>query len=265
MSARTFSERDIHLALDGELPADERAGYERWLEVNPDMKALARRYGEDRDVLRAALAGVLDEPVPYRLRDGLDRGNPVAPPRPVWWRYAAAAVIFATGGLAGYVAAPQLSPTPPTLAQPALAQLADDAIKAHLIYANEKRHVVEVGVDQLDHLQGWLSNRTGVKMVAPDLKAQGYQLIGGRLLPFGDSTAAQLMYQDAGGKRLSLYLTRDATGTNTDHQFLEERGAKALYWLYGGYGCVISGEVTEPVLEDIAHVLYKQLLHSDAT
>ena len=34
MTRRDFSERDIHLALDNELPGDERAGYEAWLEVS---------------------------------------------------------------------------------------------------------------------------------------------------------------------------------------------------------------------------------------
>ena len=39
MIARDFNERDIHLALDGELPEDDRAAYEAWLSAHPDMKA----------------------------------------------------------------------------------------------------------------------------------------------------------------------------------------------------------------------------------
>ncbi|RUZ79222.1 anti-sigma factor, partial [Mesorhizobium sp. M7A.F.Ca.US.003.02.2.1] len=33
MIRRDFSERDIHMALDGELPADERAAYDAWLDA----------------------------------------------------------------------------------------------------------------------------------------------------------------------------------------------------------------------------------------
>ena len=32
MMQKEFSERDIHLALDGELPDDEAAAFEQWLE-----------------------------------------------------------------------------------------------------------------------------------------------------------------------------------------------------------------------------------------
>jgi anti-sigma factor RsiW len=67
MTMREFTERDIHLALDGELPQDERAGYESWLDANPEMKAKSRRYQADLDMLRGAVAGVVDEPAPDRL------------------------------------------------------------------------------------------------------------------------------------------------------------------------------------------------------
>src|SRR5690606_24912910 len=67
MSGRDFTERDIHMALDGELPGEDRAGYEAWLAANPDMQARRTRYAGDADALRSAFAGVLDEPVPARL------------------------------------------------------------------------------------------------------------------------------------------------------------------------------------------------------
>ena len=58
MSGRDFSLNDIHLALDGELSADDRADFEHWLDAHPDMKALRVRYERDRETLAAALAGV---------------------------------------------------------------------------------------------------------------------------------------------------------------------------------------------------------------
>ena len=44
MSRRDFTERDIHMALDGELPGEERADYEAWLDANPEMKATERSF-----------------------------------------------------------------------------------------------------------------------------------------------------------------------------------------------------------------------------
>jgi anti-sigma factor RsiW len=258
MTTRGYSDRDIHLALDGELPADDRQGFDRWLEAHPDMRALAQRFTEDREQLKAELDSILDEQVPERLSRIIAARDGMPAHRNRIWRYAAAAALLAVGGVAGYFAAPRLNAN-----TPALIQMADSAIDAHNIYSNEKLHVVEVGADQRDHLQGWLSKRVGVKLIAPDLKNQGFELIGGRLLPSGKKTAAQFMYQDATGNRVSLYVTRDETGADTGYRMLEENGSRAIYWLDGGYGCAVAGAAPEKLLSAIADATYSQLLAGD--
>ena len=257
---REFTERDIHLALDGELPQDERAGYETWLEANPDMKARSGRYEADIDMLRGAVAGVLQEPVPDRLTkivasEGSSTARNSGPLR--WRMAAAAALIFAAGGLGGYfLGASGWRPV-----NGAATQLADGAIAAHAIYAAEKLHVVEVGADQKEHLVGWLSKRIGVTLVAPDLSAEGFELIGGRLLPAtAHKTAAQFMYQDHTGNRISLYVARDNSNTETGFRLLEEGDTRALYWLDDGYGCAVAGSLPEEALLKIANTAYRQLL-----
>jgi anti-sigma factor RsiW len=258
MTMREYSERDIHLALDGELPQDERAAYERWLETKPDMHAKSRRYEADRDLLRGAVAGVLDEPVPDRLTKIMaGETRPASRNSAQRWRMAAAALIFAAGGLGGYLlGASGWRPVNGTAIQ-----LADGAIAAHAIYAAEKLHVVEVGADQKEHLVGWLSKRIGVTLVAPDLSAEGFELIGGRLLPAAATkTAAQFMYQDRTGNRISLYVARDSSNTETGFRLLEEGETRALYWLDDGYGCAVAGNLPEEVLVKIADTAYRQLL-----
>ena len=79
MSRRDFTLNDIHLALDGELPADDRADFEHWLDAHADMKALSARYERDRAVLVAALAPVLDEPVPAELEKHASGEREAAP------------------------------------------------------------------------------------------------------------------------------------------------------------------------------------------
>ena len=64
MSRRVYTERDIHMALDGELPADELPGYEAWLDANPDMKARSVRFEADRARLRQTFADALPSPCP---------------------------------------------------------------------------------------------------------------------------------------------------------------------------------------------------------
>jgi anti-sigma factor RsiW len=259
VSPRVFTESDIHLALDGELPGDDRAGFERWLEANPDMRAKADRYASDRDRLRMALDPVLTEPVPERLIR-LVR-EPAEPPRRMLWlrNTAAAAAIFIAGGLAGYGFGFAGRPA----SAPAGLEFVDSALAAHRIYSAEKLHVVEVGADQKDHLVGWLSKRVGVSLTAPDLVPQGFRLIGGRLLPAGlDGMAAQFMYEDATGRRVSLYVTREKGREETGFRVETEAGVNALYWLDEGYGCVVAGDVPEQALHGIAESAYRQLLQT---
>ena len=71
MIRRDFSERDIHMAIDGELPADERAAYDAWLDANPEMKARSARFTADREALRSAFAGVLVAGLAYIWRTGV--------------------------------------------------------------------------------------------------------------------------------------------------------------------------------------------------
>jgi anti-sigma factor RsiW len=104
MNARAFTDRDIHLALDGELPEDERAAYQAWLEANPDMKARSLRYAADNAALRNLFAGVLEEPVPSRLEAAVNGDVPKRKEAAQWWRMAAAAALLIAGGLGGYLA-----------------------------------------------------------------------------------------------------------------------------------------------------------------
>ena len=210
MSRRDFTERDIHMALDGELPSEERADYENWLEANPEMKARSARFEADRARLRDDLRrriGRADARKADRARHreggearreraalahGRRGGNPARA------RDRRSGYLAGIGGLG--------------LEAQAEDELAENAITAHTIYAAEQRHAVEVGADDKDHLLGWLSKRLGVTLIAPDLTADGFQLVGGRLLPAGHTSAAMLLYEDTNGNRISIYVDHRRRG-----------------------------------------------------
>jgi anti-sigma factor RsiW len=86
-----------------------------------------------------------------------------------------------------------------------------DAMVAHVVYTADTRRPVEVAASEQDQLLRWLSRRLGRPLQLPALTDQGWNLVGGRLLP-GDTsgasaTRAQFMYQDKAGQRLTLYLS----------------------------------------------------------
>ncbi|CAN7630726.1 anti-sigma factor family protein [Mesorhizobium sp. LjRoot246] len=258
MIRRDFSERDIHMALDGELPGDERAAYDAWLDANPEMKAKSARFTADRTALQTAFAGVLDEAVPARLRKVVLGEAQVKPavPRSRWWLAAAAAVLVVAGGLGGYLAGID------RIGQEDQAEdrLAEQAIAAHVIYAAEKRHAVEVPASDMDHLQTWLSNRVGLKLVAPNLTANGFQLVGGRLLPAGESKAAMLLYEDDKGERISLFVTAESAENAKGTYASAQDGPRAVYWMDKGYGCAVVGSLPREQLAVVAKNAYGQLL-----
>jgi anti-sigma factor RsiW len=256
MTARDFTERDIHLALDDELPDEERTAFELWLESNPEMKARSSRFNADRDALRGALSAILDEPVPSRFTKLVagDTGTR-APLRSRWWQAAAAAVLLATGGTGGYV----IGSRGIGVEDPSADRFAEEAVAAYTVYAAEKRHAVEVPASDGEHMRNWLSARIGLRLITPDLTADGFQLVGGRLLPSGTGKAAMLLYEDAEGNRVSLFVTSES-GSYAKGTYAEKNGPTAVYWLDKGYGCAVVGVLPQERLATVARNAYRQLI-----
>jgi anti-sigma factor RsiW len=126
-------------------------------------------------------------------------------------------------------------------------------LASHVVYAADKRHPIEMGAAEPDHLAQWLSNRLSRKVSPPLLDALGYRLIGGRLLATEQGGAAALfMYEDAQGQRLSLVLrpmTRDLLAAQTDVR----RGAvNGCAWIANGMGYVVIASLPDDELDRVA-------------
>lgn len=256
MTARSFTDRDIHLAIDGELPEDERFAYQAWLEANPDMKAKSLRFAADNAAMAGLFSEVLDEPVPARLAAVVEGDGRKRRSSSPWWRMAAAAALLAAFGLGGYLlgaSVPGAAPDPDD-------RMAEQAIAAHLTFAGDKNRPVEVDGSNPAYLTGWLSKRTGLKLVAPDLTNNGFELLGGRLVPAGGNTAALMLYADAAGNRISVYVIAEGSERSKGTFTLASGGPEAIYWEDEGYGCVIVGTLPPSQLGVVAKDAYKQLL-----
>ncbi|KQU65655.1 anti-sigma factor [Aminobacter sp. DSM 101952] len=256
MNGRSFTDRDIHLALDGELPEDERTAYQAWLEANPDMKARSQRFAADNAALRGLFSGVLDEPVPARLAAAVNGDTPKRKGMPPWWRMSAAAALLIAGGLGGYLVGAGGFGFGPDSDD----RMAELAIAAHQTFAADKNRPVEVDGSDPAYLTGWLSKRTGLKLVAPDLTGNGFQLLGGRLVPAAGSTAALMLYADEQGNRISVYVTTGGIDATKGTYVLADGGPEAVYWQEQGYGCAVVGTLPPDELRVVARDAYKQLL-----
>ena len=153
--------------------------------------------------------------------------------------------------LTGCVAEPPLPPS--TLAA---GSIMADALAAHRTFAVEVRHPVEVDAAQEAHLVQWLSKRLGRPLVVPDLSATGYRLMGGRLLPAGSGAAAQLMYENGTGDRLTVYVRPGVAGEASSYQ--HDKNVGAFYRADEGLGCVIVGDTDRGALSRAAERVYEQ-------
>lgn len=246
---QAVSDEALHAYVDGQLDPARAAEVEAWLAGNTEAAARVQAYRAQNRALQALLDPVLDEPVPARLTERLDR-----PRRRLPMRAAAAVAWLAVGGMAGYALHDWRAPPVVT------AQFAERAAVAHVVYAAEVQHPVEVSAEQEGHLVQWLSKRLGKELRTPDFTPFGYQLVGGRLLPGDKGPAAQFMYQDARGARLTLYVSTPGAGAQPSaFRYEEEAGTHVLYWVDRELGFALVGEADRARLMDVAHVAYQAL------
>src|SRR5690349_9158492 len=177
--------------------------------TDPSLDDGSPEWQAQRDVLRHLHRDVLDEPIPPSLLAAAGLAARSQARKARWLRWggmaAAIAVAFGTGWLAnaqwtGLHGGSMLARSPATR------EFVHAAAVAHVVYAPEKRHPVEVAAAEQQHLVQWLSKRLDRPLRVPDLSAQGYTLVGGRLLPGSEGARAQFMFERAGGDRLTLYV-----------------------------------------------------------
>jgi anti-sigma factor RsiW len=215
------------------------------------MNAHAQRdeYADQTAMIKQYFEPVMTEPIPARMHLR----------QPPWFSYAKAAMVFAVGIAVG-LATPMLRTVGPGAQTASVSQLPMRAARAHLVYASEVRHPVEVDATQQEHLVKWLSKRIGVDLKVPVLAKEGFELLGGRLLPGGEGPVAQFMYQDSSGKRLTLYVTPPHKGDKvTAFRFAQEGPVSVFYWFDDECGYALSGEVDRPALARVAAAVYRQL------
>ncbi|HPR07197.1 MAG TPA: anti-sigma factor [Denitromonas sp.] len=244
----------LHAFADGQLDAPEHTDVAKWLATHPEAAAEVAGWKAQSAAMHDAYDATLDEAVPARLLAATRNGAPASAGSR--WSMAAAIGWLAIGLVGGFMAGRNTDSTP--TAQLPL-PLARQAAIAHAVYAPEVRHPVEVGADQRDHLLGWLSKRLGHPIVAPALEALGYQLVGGRLLSGESGPGALLMYEDASGERLTLFVSADTDDSATAFRFAEHDKVNVFYWVDAGYGYALSGTLPRERLLAVATAVYRAL------
>ena len=241
-----INETLLHAYVDNQLEPSRRTEVEAILLADPLAADKVAAYRKQNDMLHALFDPTLSEAAPPRLRV---QARPVSA-----MRYAAMLGMLALGLSAGYVGRGAMTVAPAPLAW------YKDAAFAHVAFVPEVLHPVEVSAIQETHLVNWLSKRLGAAVRAPHLQQAGFELMGGRLLPADAQPAAQFMYQDSRGQRLTLYVKREPKADTTSaFRYATEDGVSVFYWIDRDFGYALSGDLPKADLLKVAEVVYRQL------
>jgi len=232
-----IDENDLHGYVDDRLDPGRRLAVERYLEQTPQAAERVAAYRAQRSAIRAAFAARTTEPLPPQLslsRIIAERHRR----RRIPWLVAASIVLaLGLGTAGGWIlrGVPEQSRT-----ERAMALLTQEALASHVVYSVDLRHPVEVGGAEAPHLQQWLSNRLDRVVVAPDLAALGYHLVGGRLLATErGGAAALLMYDDTKHHRISVLLRPMTPDLHATDATIAKDGVNGRAWIANGLGVAV--------------------------
>lgn len=255
---RVPTEADLLAYVDGRLAESERGAVASWLAANPQKSAEIEDWRAQNEAIRTLFGATAGEAVPQRLNVRTVAARHHRQRHQVYRLAAAAIVLLALGAGAGWFGRDVLVPKPGPSDQ-----LIASAVTAHDLYVRENRHAVEVAAADRDHLIGWLSNRVGQPIAAPDLTPQGFTLVGGRLLPAGPSPqsgpAAQLMYENSTAERLTVFITGTPLPGADPYEFVQRDGLDAFFWANADFTCTVVGSLPQAQMKEIARRIYQEM------
>ncbi len=257
-------EEKISAYVDGELGDAERADMEILLQSDSSaMQILQDMLAADAHA-RENFAAALEAPVPLALAHAImNAQEPGAKPAATqdndrYWSLpravAAGIVLCIAAGIAGYggykagaggSAAPVVAAAPGWL---------DDIADYHRVYAAEKRHLVEVQPNEVDHIESWLGNRTNTAFAVPSLQSRGLTFEGARMLVAAGKPVAQLMYRDSQGAVIALCFTSSTTPADGAVTFKTSKfnDIEMVSWKKAGSSFVVVGPAGNTNLKAIA-------------
>ena len=228
MTRLTPSEAELHAFVDDQLPAKRRDEVQAWLAAHPADAERVDAWRRDARRLRTALAGYGDDLAPTLDLSHVRRR--VRQRRQRRWTTAAGLVLaLGLGGLGGWQAR--------DAAWMAAVRPMADAVQAHRLFADAAG--LDVQVSDPQQLQAWLGRHFNRVGQLPDLTAYGLRPVGARLLANEMGPAGLLVFEDADGERISLFVRSPGSRYNMPDGQRLEGTLEARYWSHGAYAFAV--------------------------
>ncbi|HWL83823.1 MAG TPA: anti-sigma factor [Roseomonas sp.] len=245
---RPVLEDDLHAYADGRLDPVRQAEVEAALARNPALRARVSAWRTQAQELQEALAFRLAEPVPARLNPSRLAEQRLARRRPAWQMAAAIVLALGLGAAGGWALRGPGGSTE-------IARLSMEAATAHLVFAGDPTHGIEVNAADRALLVQWASRAMDRKITLPDLSPFGYRLLGGRMLSAMYGPATMLVYADAAGNRLTVYVQPMKRGEPAPMRPILVRSVGGYAWIKNKMGCSVLADTETTTLHAMANAI----------
>jgi anti-sigma factor RsiW len=251
---RPIQEDELHAYVDDRLDPARRREVESHLQANPELRRRIDGWRQEAEGLRSALAFKQHEPVPSSLHLGRLMEQRAARQRRGWfsspWRVAPWCVaagmllMLGLGAGAGWTARGSQRMGEVT-------RLGMEAAAAHSVFTADPTHPIEIGPENRAELVAWIGRKLHRTVGVPDLSAQGYRLIGGRVLSTMIGPAAMLVYDNDQGGRITVFV-QPMRSDVAPMQPVSSGAVNGYAWIdaHMGYGVISNGDTSNQGLAD---------------
>jgi len=285
MTMQPLSDDDLHAYVDDVIDEARRIEVEALLARDPDAAARVANWRAQAQALHALFDPVLDEAPTETMVAAANRltvTRAANEDRPGAWggraalRMAAAVALVLTGTLGGWIGASWSGgrtdrPSGGTAAVASvgapspLQTFAAAGMRAHNFYTVDNPFMVELGADDRDKLDGWVSQRLGNPVFGPDLEGAGYQLVGGRTLPTAYGPGGQYMYEDGDGHRITLFVGSPRSQAPDNAVTIYEQGdVTSAYWVEGPLAYALIGKIGRDRIKEISAKVHTTIIEEQS-
>ncbi|MEX0693043.1 MAG: hypothetical protein WD075_01235 [Rhodospirillales bacterium] len=242
--------------IDGllnEAPLRKQA-VERRIADDPALAELVWDIRAQNDALRDAYSGLLlDSHVPAHLSHALE-----TPGRSSAWMLPKIAGMSAVvlAAVVGWYAGQNSNEHEEKIADQFLEQ-------SYQRFVETKADAVGKAANVSDDMPvNWLSNRLSLRLLAPDLRSDGYAIVGQETIKIGDVQMVRLVYAAANGEAFSLFLRPRWESGRRDVRVVTENDVSLAVWLDGPLAATLAGKLPPKRLSELAAIV-RDTMHAD--
>ena len=246
---RLIEELDLLAYADDLLDPARREEVENYLRQDLDAALRVADYRAQNQAIRAAYGHIASESPPPRLLAPAHARARSGWPRPL--KAGALAAALAAAGFLGWT----LNGPTNTIPQPSDA-LVEASLALHSDWSPRPETAAEVAADAHTLLPKALAaepdGELALRMAPPDLSSLGLRLLGMRPTGSQGLDGVQIIYMDAHGERMSLFLLPSTGGSHSPLTIGKGNSGKLAYWRDGPITFALIGDRASQSAESVA-------------